>query len=54
MLLEVFTKETDESDAIFAMQHLATNLAGSGAAKSLLRRVLGERGVSVLRRLLGR
>lgn len=52
MLLEVFTDSEDESEALRAMYSLETNAAG--AAKDAVRSLLGEKGVSAVKKMLGR
>ena len=54
MLLEVFTKETDESDAIYAMNHIVHNTSDTvtKAAKSLIKGVLGDKGVDAVKAIL--
>ena len=54
MLLEVFTKETDESDAIYTMRHLAHNAQGSAKVnprlRDLLKRHLSPKTIAWLKR----
>ncbi len=52
MLFEIFTDSKDESDAIYLMRHLA--VSKKGEAKQVVKKVLGEKGVSVVKKLLGR
>ena len=52
MLFEIFTDSKDESDAIYMMRHLA--VSKKGEAKQAVKKVLGEKGVSVVKKLLGR
>jgi len=52
MLLEVFTNSKDESDAIYMMRHLATSKKSE--AKQAVKKVLGQKGVSVVKKLMGR
>ena len=52
MLFEIFTDSKDESDAIYMMRHLA--VSKKSEAKQAVKKVLGEKGVSVVKKLLGR
>lgn len=52
MLFEIFTDSKDESDAIYLMRHLA--VSKKGEAKQVVKKVLGEKGVSVVKKMLGR
>lgn len=52
MLLEVFTDDADESDALKAIRSIEHDAAGS--AKHALKGVLGNKGVSVVKKMLGR
>ncbi len=52
MLFEIFTDSKDESDAIYLMRHLV--VSKKGEAKQVVKKVLGEKGVSVVKKLLGR
>ena len=52
MLLEVFTDSQDESDALKSMRSL--EVSKEGLAKALARGILGERGVKVLKKALGK
>lgn len=52
MLLEVFTNSSDESDAIKALRSIETD--AKGAAKSAVKRVLGDGGVRAAKKILGR
>lgn len=52
MLLEVFTDSVDESDAIKALHSIETD--AKGAAKSAVKRVLGDRGIKAAKKILGR
>ena len=50
MLLEVFTDSRDESDAVKALRNL--EVSKEGLAKALVRGIVGERGVKVLKKAL--
>ena len=54
MLLEVFTNEKDESDALYAMNHIAGNASGIATkmAKKAIKNVLGDDGISTVKNLL--
>lgn len=52
MLFEIFTDSKDESDAIYMMRHLA--VSKKGEAKQAVKKVLGEKGISVVKKMLGR
>lgn len=52
MLLEVFTTNEDESEAIQMMNTL--NVTASGMAKELAKNVLGEKGKKVVKKILGK
>ena len=52
MIFEVFTDSKNESDAIYMMRHLA--VSKTGEAKEAVKKVLGQKGVSVVKKLLGR
>lgn len=50
MLLEVFTNSTDESDALHIVQTLQTD--SRHAAKQVVKNVLGDKGVTALKKIL--
>ena len=52
MLLEVFTDSKDEGDALYVIDHLQSST--SGEAKQLVKNVLGEKGVSSLKKIKGK
>lgn len=52
IVLEVFTDSIDESNALEAMYTLRSNAAG--AAKEVVRHVLGDKGVRAVKKLLGK
>lgn len=52
MLLEVFTDSKDESDALYAIYHIEHSVKGE--AKGKVRKVLGDKGVAAVKKLLGR
>jgi len=52
VLLEIFTDSTDESEALRAMRNLEVD--AKGAAKGAVKAVLGDRGVRVVKKMLGR
>lgn len=52
MLFEVFTDSQDESDALETIQHLLADT--SVTAKEMARNILGEKGVSALKTILGK
>lgn len=56
MVFEVFTDSKDESDAIYAMNHIVSNSLGKtkDAAKNIIKKIAGEKGVSAVKNLLGK
>lgn len=52
MLFEIFTDSKDESDAIYMMRHLA--VSKKSEAKQVVKKVLGQKGISVVKKLIGR
>lgn len=54
MVFEVFTDSRDESDAIYAMNHLAQTAGGAvrEIAKGIVRSIAGEKGVSTIKNIL--
>ena len=56
MLFEVFTDAQDESDARYVMNHLEAGggQAAKETARDMIRFVAGERGVSAVKKILGR
>ena len=56
MVFEVFTDSRDESDGIYAMNHLVSNLSGKTKekAKDLIKSIAGERGLNKIKNILGK
>lgn len=56
MIFEVFTDSSDESDAIYAMNHIVSNATAKtkDMAKKLIKSVAGEKGVAAVKNLLGK
>lgn len=56
MIFEVFTDSSDESDAIYAMNHIVSNASGKtkDLAKSVIKSIAGDKGVAKVKTLLGR
>lgn len=54
MFLEVFTKETDESDALYAMNHIVQDISviAKRKAKDAIKNVVGEKGLSAIKSIL--
>lgn len=52
MLFEVFTDSQDESDALYVINHIERS--AKGEAKDKVRKVLGDKGVATVKKLLGR
>jgi len=54
MIFEVFTDSSDESDGIYAMNHIVANASGKAKslAKGMIKSVAGEKGVSAMKSLL--
>lgn len=52
MLLEVFTTNEDESDSLKIMRSLCTN--STGLARNVVRNILGQKGVNVAKKILGK
>lgn len=52
MVLEVFTNSQDESDALKAVSTIAHD--SKGAAKQLVKKALGQRGLDIAKKMLGR
>ncbi|WP_028128486.1 thiamine pyrophosphate-binding protein [Selenomonas sp. AE3005] len=52
MLLEVFTDSQDESDALYAIRNIRHDAKSVG--KNMVRNVLGEKGVSAMKKFMGR
>lgn len=52
MLLEVFTTNEDESDSLKIMRNICTN--STGLARNIVRNVLGQKGVDVAKKILGK
>ncbi len=53
MIFEVFTNAQDESDGIYAMNHIASTSAGKAKdlAKNLVKAVAGEKGVTTVKKI---
>ncbi len=56
MIFEVFTDSSDESDAIYAMNHIVSNASGKtkDLAKNVIKSIAGDKGVAKVKTLLGR
>ena len=56
MVFEVFTDSKDESDGIYAMNHIVSNLSGKTKekAKDLIKSIAGEKGLSKIKEILGK
>lgn len=56
MVFEVFTDSKDESDGIYAMNHIVSNLSGKtkDKAKELIKSIAGEKGLSKIKGILGK
>ena len=52
MVLEVFTDSQDESDALEAISNIAHD--SKGAAKQLVKKALGQKGIDMAKKMLGR
>ena len=52
MVLEVFTDSQNESDALEAISSIAHD--SKGAAKQLVKKALGQKGVDMAKKILGR
>ena len=54
MIFEVFTDSQDESDGIYAMNHIVAISAGAakGLAKSVIKSIAGEKGVNAVKNFL--
>lgn len=52
MVFEVFTNHQDESDALYAMRHLT--VSKKEEVKKVVKDVIGEKGISVVKKLIGR
>ena len=52
LLLEAFTNESDESDALHMVSTVKVD--AKGAAKNAVKEILGNRGIRVAKRILGR
>lgn len=54
MIFEVFTNATDESDGIYAMNHIVTSASGKAKtfARDMIKSVVGEKGVVAVKNLL--
>ena len=49
MILECFTMSQDESDALYAIEHIAKP-KGSEAVKELARNIIGNKGIGILKK----
>lgn len=56
MVFEVFTDSKDESDGIYAMNHIVSNFSGKTKenAINLIKSIAGEKGVSKIKGILGK
>lgn len=56
MVFEVFTDSKDESDGIYAMNHIVSNLSGKAKdkAKELIKSIAGEKGLSKIKGILSK
>lgn len=56
MVLEVFTDSKDESDGIYAMNHIVSNFSGKTKekAKDLIKSIAGEKGLNKIKNILGK
>lgn len=56
MVFEVFTDSKDESDGIYAMNHIVSNLSGKtkDKAKEFIKVIAGEKGLSKIKGILGK
>lgn len=56
IIFEVFTDVKDESDSIYIMNHLVKNAQGTmkSSAKSIIKKVAGDKGVNAVKKILGR
>lgn len=54
IIFEVFTDSTDESDGIYAMNHIVSNTSGKtkSLAKDMIKSIAGDKGVTALKHLL--
>ena len=54
MVFEVFTDSSDESDGIYAMNHIVSNASGKAKAiaKDVIKSIVGEKGISAVKNLL--
>lgn len=54
MIFEVFTDSKDESDGIYAMNHIVHSAAGTtkDAVKGIIKSIAGEKGISTVKNLL--
>lgn len=52
MVFEVFTDSDDESDALKVMQRI--EVSADGKAKQVLRKVLGQKGINTVKKILGK
>lgn len=56
MVFEVFTDSKDESDGIYAMNHIVSNFSGKtkDKAKEVIKSIAGEKGLSKIKGILGK
>ena len=56
MVFEVFTDSKDESDGIYAMNHIVSNLSAKtkDRAKELIKSIAGEKGLNKIKGFLGK
>lgn len=56
MVFEVFTDSKDESDGIYAMNHIVSNLSGKtkDKAKEFIKSIAGEKGLNKIKGILGK
>lgn len=56
MVFEVFTDSKDESDGIYAMNHIVSNLSGKtkDKAKEFIKSIAGENGLNKIKGILNR
>ena len=54
IIFEVFTDSIDESDGIYAMNHIVSSSVGKAKsfAKDMINSVAGEKGVSIAKKIL--
>ena len=54
MIFEVFTDSKNESDAIYAMNHIVSNISGKtkDAAKKIIKNLAGEKGFNTIKKVI--